>query len=69
VKGSHVQHWLNGQVTVEYDRGTPGWKEIVATSKFKNSPGFGEVTDGRILLQEHGNFVSYKNVKIREIKE
>ncbi len=41
VKGNHVQHWLNGQMTVEYDRGTPAWKELVATSKFKTSPGFG----------------------------
>lgn len=69
VKGNHVQHWLNGQMTVEYDRGTQAWKELVATSKFKTSPGFGEVTEGRILLQDHGNVVSFKNLKIREIKE
>ncbi|MCE5346462.1 MAG: DUF1080 domain-containing protein [Bacteroidales bacterium] len=68
VKGNHVQHWLNGQMTVEYDRGIPAWKELVATSKFKTSPGFGEVTEGRILLQDHGNVVSFKNIKIREIK-
>jgi len=68
VNEKHVQHWLNGQMTVEFDRGTPEWKELVATSKFKNSPGFGEVTEGRILLQDHGNFVWYKNIKIREIK-
>jgi hypothetical protein len=68
VKGNHVQHWLNGQMTVEFDRGTPAWKELVATSKFKKSPGFGEVTDGRILLQDHGNVVSFKNIKIREVK-
>ena len=69
VKGNHVQHWLNGQMTVEYDRGTTAWKELVATSKFKASPGFGEVTEGRILLQDHGNIVSFKNIKIRDIKE
>jgi hypothetical protein len=67
VKGNHVQHWLNGQMTVEYDRGNPAWKELVATSKFKTSPGFGEVAEGRLLLQDHGNVVSYKNIKIREI--
>ena len=69
VKGSHVQHWLNGQMTVEYDRGTPEWKELVATSKYKNYPWFGEATEGRILLQDHGNLVWYKNIKIREIEE
>jgi len=69
VKGNHIQHWLNGQMTVEYDRGTPAWKELVATSKFKTSAGFGEVAEGRLLLQDHGNVVSYKNIKIREIKD
>ncbi len=69
VKGNKIQHWLNGQITVEYERSTPAWKALVATSKFKNSPGFGEVEQGRILLQDHGNIVSFKNIKIREIKE
>jgi hypothetical protein len=60
---------LNGQMTVEYERGNDKWKELVATSKYKSSPGFGEVREGRILLQDHGNLVSYKNIKIREIKD
>jgi len=68
VKGNHIQHWLNGQMTVEYDRNNQAWKDLVATSKFKTSPGFGEVTEGRLLLQDHGNAVSFKNIKIREIK-
>lgn len=68
VNGKKVQHWLNGQMTLEYERATPAWRELVATSKFKTSPGFGEVEEGRILLQDHGNLVSYRNIKIREIK-
>jgi len=68
VKGNKVQHWLNGQMTLEYERGNEKWKELVATSKFKTSPGFGEVKEGRILLQDHGNVVSFKNIKIREIE-
>lgn len=68
VNGNKVQHWLNGQMTVEYERGNDKWRELVATSKFKTSPGFGEVKEGRILLQDHGNVVAYKNIKIRETK-
>jgi len=68
VKGNHVQHWLNGTLTVEYDRGNQAWKDLVAASKFKNIPGFGENTDGRILLQDHGHIVAFKNIKLREIK-
>lgn len=67
VNGPRVQHWLNGQLTVEYERGTPEWRELVAGSKFKNFPGFGEAEEGRILLQDHGNLVSFKNIKIREM--
>jgi len=66
VNGSKVQHWLNGFLTVEYERATPEWKELVAKSKFRDFKGFGEAAEGRILLQDHGNVVSFKNIKIRE---
>jgi len=68
VNGNKVQHWLNGQITVEYERGNAAWKELVAKSKFKDLDGFGEVEEGRILLQDHGNMVSFKNIKIRELR-
>jgi hypothetical protein len=68
VKGNKVQHWLNGKMTVEYTRGDQAWKDLVATSKFKGSPAFGEVTEGHLLLQDHGNKVYYKNIKIKELK-
>mgnify|MGYP000902540446 CR=1 FL=1 len=67
VNGNKVQHWLNGQLTVEYERGTAEWKELVEKSKFKTQPGFAEAEEGRILLQDHGNLVSFKNIKIREL--
>jgi hypothetical protein len=66
VNGNKVQHWMNGFLTVEYERSTPEWRELVAASKFKPVKGFGETTEGRILLQDHGNEVSFKNIKIRE---
>jgi hypothetical protein len=68
VQGNHVQHWLNGQMTVEYYRGSPEWKEAVSRSKFKDISGFGETVEGRILLQDHGSSVAFKNIKIREIR-
>ncbi len=67
VNGNKVQHWLNGLMTVEYETGTDAWRQLVATSKFKGSPGFGEVAEGRILLQDHGNVVSFRNIKVRGI--
>jgi hypothetical protein len=67
VEGNHVRHLLNGAVTVEYERGNKTWKDLVATSKFRDIPGFGENDEGRILLQEHGNVVGFKNIKIREV--
>jgi hypothetical protein len=64
----HYTFWLNGVKTVEFDMGTPQWNEMVAGSKFKNMPDFGKFTKGRIDLQDHGNMVSFRNIKIKELK-
>ena len=66
-QGKHVEFWLNGAKTVEFDRGSAAFRAAVAKSKFKDIPDFGEWPDGHILLQEHGNEVSFRNVKIREL--
>jgi hypothetical protein len=66
-RGKHVEFWLNDQKTVEFDRGSESFREHVKESKFRDIPNFGEWADGHILLQDHGNEVSYRNVKIREL--
>jgi len=52
---------------VEYERGTDAWREVVAASKFSKVKGYGEAGEGRILLQDHGDRVWFKNIKIREL--
>jgi len=66
VRGAQVAHYLNGIKVVEYERGTQMWKALVAYSKYVDWPAFGEAESGHLLLQDHGDEVSFRNVKILE---
>ncbi len=63
--GNHVEHWLNGTRIAQYEMGSPEWAQKVAASKFDAWKGYGKFARGRIALQDHGDVVSYRNIRIK----
>ncbi len=66
-KGNLVEHWMNGEKVLEYTRFTPEWFAMLRASKFRGQPSFAAVRDGHIGLQDHGDVVKYRNIKIRRL--
>lgn len=67
VNEGKVEHYLNGEKVVEYELWTPEWEEAVANSKFAQFPAYGKAKEGHIALQDHGDQVSFRNIRIREL--
>ncbi len=65
VQGNHVEHWLNGQRVVSYELRSGDWEERVRRSKFATMPRYGREPRGHIALQDHGDRVAYRNIRIR----
>jgi hypothetical protein len=68
VRGDHVEHWLNGVRVVEYELGSDDWAQRVANSKFSAWPEYGRAARGHIGLQDHGNRVWFRAIKIRPLE-
>jgi len=65
-RGNHGEHWLNGTRIVEFDLGTPRLDSLLAQSKFRSIAGFATRRKGHIVLQDHGDEVYFRNIKVKE---
>lgn len=68
VNHGHVEHWLNGEKLLEYDLDSQDWKQRVANSKFKDMPAYGRSRRGHIALQDHGDWVALRRIRIRPMQ-
>jgi hypothetical protein len=66
-KGNHIEHWMNGKKIVEYEIGSPAWTDIYKKSKFAEFPDFAKHPKGYIVLQDHGNAVSFRGIRIKKL--
>src|SRR5258705_8335521 len=66
-RGNHGEHWLNGQKVVDFDLGSARMDSALAASKYKTIPGFGQKRRGHIVLQDHGDEVYFRELKVRPL--
>jgi hypothetical protein len=67
VSANHVEHWLNGKKVVSYDLGSESLGKLVAASKFATMPAFAKAAEGYVGLQNHGDDVWFRNIRIRRL--
>ena len=65
VRGNHVEHWMNGVKLLEYEIGSADWNTRVKASKFARMPMYGLEQRGHIVLQDHGDVVTYRNIRVK----
>ncbi|TNE64784.1 MAG: DUF1080 domain-containing protein [Alphaproteobacteria bacterium] len=69
VNGGHVEHWLNGHKVVEYDMNSNDFKAKVAATKFGKWPTFASGDEGHIALQDHGNPVTFRHIRVKRLPD
>jgi hypothetical protein len=67
VRGAHVEHWMNGVKLLEYELWSEDWDKPLKASKFAKMPGYGRAKRGHLVLQDHGNLVWYRNIRIKAL--
>lgn len=66
-RGKSVEQWMNGNLAVSFTIGSPEWNQLVSKSKYAEWPEFGKVDRGHIILQDHGDQIAFRNLKLREL--
>ncbi len=66
-KGTKVEHWMNGKMVISTDMGSAEFKSLLPNSKWKDHAKFGTFSKGRIGLQDHGDGISFRNIKLRKL--
>jgi cytochrome c len=66
-RGTRIEHWVNGEKVIEFDTASDDFKQKIAASKFASLPQFARLRSGHIALQDHGDRVAYRNIKIRKL--